>query len=127
MSEQHVPEKGLRNRNLHLNSRVSLGGTCFEPPWRQYLDAALTLHLSSTVIKTRFLLTTFEDILLQSSWSSKLALVVAQVERHLALEYTRAKEATHRFFIKSARRLQESADWLVQRHTLHRHAHRRVL
>ena len=50
-----------------------------EPPWHRYLDAALTLQLSSTGIKTRFLLTTFEDTLLQSSWSSKLALVVVQV------------------------------------------------
>ena len=52
--------------------------------------------------------------------------VIVPFVGHLALEYTRAKEETHRFFIESAHRLQESA-WLVQRHTLHRHAHRRVL
>ena len=71
-------------------------------------------------------MTTFEGTLLLSSWTSKLALMVVQVERHFALEYTRAKEETHRLYIESARRLQESP-WLVQRHALQRHAHWRVL
>ena len=97
-----------------------------EPSWRRYLDTALTLQLSSTVIKTRFVLTTFEDTLLLSSWSAKLALMVVQVERHFAVEYTRAKELPHRLYIESARRPQESA-WPVQQHALHRHAHRRVI
>ena len=96
------------------------------PSWRHYLDTTPTLQTSAAVIKTRFLLTTSADILLQSSWSSKLLIMMANVERHLALGYTRAKEVTHRFFIESVRNLQESA-WAVQYHALHGHAHRWVL
>ena len=42
------------------------------------------------------------------------------------MEYTQAKEQTHRLYLESARRLQESA-WLVQLRTLHFHAHQRVI
>ena len=52
--------------------------------------------------------------------------MMAHVERHLALWYTRAKEMTRRLFIESVRDLQESA-WAVQYHTLHHYAHRWVL
>ena len=30
MLERHVPERGFRNRKLHLNGRVSLSGTCLD-------------------------------------------------------------------------------------------------
>ena len=94
-----------------------------EPPWRRYLDTTLTLQLASTVIKTRYVLTTLDTLLL-SSWGSKLALMVVQLERHATPEYTRAKEepTVHRICTPP----QESA-WLVQRHALHHHAHRRVI
>ena len=82
----------------------------------------LTLQTSYTVIKTRLLLTTSADALLQSWWNTKRTLMTAHVERRLALGYTRAKEVTHRFFIESVRTLQESA-WVAQYHAFHRHAH----
>ena len=59
-----------------------------EPPLRRYLDTALTLQLASTVVKTRHLMTTLADTLLLSSWGSKLALMVVQLEHHAAVEYT---------------------------------------
>ena len=113
---QHV--KTPRSHAEHMGMQAAPKRPCpprrrlLGPSWRQYLETAFALQTSSTVIKTRLILTTTADVLLLSLWNSKVTLMMAHVERHLALWYTRAKEMTHRLFIESVRNLQESA-WAV--------------
>ena len=79
------------------------------------------------IIKTHLILTTTADVLLLSLWNSKLTLMMAHVERHLALWYTRAKEMTHRLFIECVRVYVQESAWAVQYHMLHHYTHQRVL
>ena len=107
------PREVLAEARLAPNRPRLLARHLCAPPWRLYVDTALTLQLASTLHKTRYLLTTLADNLLLSSWGSKPALLAAESEHHAAPEYTQAKGQTHRLYIASACRLQESA-WLVK-------------